>query len=59
LDRVAPSMAGDARLRRWLGRSQRLLCTADEMSWRGQAAFATDMRPAFPLVPAPTLFLHR
>jgi class 3 adenylate cyclase len=59
LDRVAPSVAGDARLRRWLGRSQRLLCTADEMFWRGQAAFAMDMRPAFPLVQAPTLFVYR
>jgi class 3 adenylate cyclase/pimeloyl-ACP methyl ester carboxylesterase len=59
LDRVAPSMAGDARLRRWLARSQRLLCTADEMYWRGQAAFATDMRPALPSVQAPTLFLYR
>jgi class 3 adenylate cyclase/pimeloyl-ACP methyl ester carboxylesterase len=59
LDLVAPSVAGDARLRRWLGRSQRLLCTADEMYWRGQAAFATDMRPALPSVQAPTLFVYR
>ena len=59
LDLLAPSMAGDARLRRWLGRSQRLLCTADEMYWRGQAAFATDMRPALPSVQAPTLFAYR
>jgi class 3 adenylate cyclase/pimeloyl-ACP methyl ester carboxylesterase len=59
LEQVAPSMAGDARLRRWLGRSQRLLCTADEMYWRGQAALATDFRPALPSVQAPTLFLYR
>jgi class 3 adenylate cyclase len=59
LDQVAPSVAGDARLRCWLGRSERLLCTADEMSWRNQAAFAVDMRPALPSVQAPTLFVYR
>jgi class 3 adenylate cyclase len=59
LDRVAPSVAGDTRLRRWLGRSQRMMCTADEMYWRNQAAFAMDMRPALPSVQAPTLFVHR
>jgi hypothetical protein len=40
------------------GRSQRLLCTADEMYWRAQAALATDFRPALPSVQAPTLFLY-
>src|SRR6516225_3190012 len=59
LDRRAPGMAGDARLRRWLGRAERLLCTADEMYWRGQAAWAMDMRPALPSVQAPTLFVYR
>jgi class 3 adenylate cyclase len=59
LDVAAPSMAGDAQLRRWLGRSQRLLCTADEMYWRGQAVLALDMRPALPSVQAPTLFVYR
>jgi class 3 adenylate cyclase len=59
LDQAAPSVAGDARLRRWLGRSERLLCTADEMYWRGQAALAMDMRPALSLVQAPTLFVYR
>ena len=59
LDQVAPSMAGDARLRRWLGRSQRLLCTADEMYWRSEAAMAMDMRPALGSVQAATLFVYR
>ncbi len=59
LDLVAPTVAGDERLRRWLARSQRLLCTADEMFWRGQAAFAMDMRPALSSVQAPTLFVCR
>jgi class 3 adenylate cyclase len=59
LDHVAPSMAGDARLRRWLGRSQRLLCTADEIYWRSEGAAAVDMRPALGSVQAPTLFVYR
>jgi class 3 adenylate cyclase/pimeloyl-ACP methyl ester carboxylesterase len=59
LDLVAPSMAGDARLRRWLARNQRLLCTADEMFWRMQASQALDMRPALPSVQVPTLFVYR
>jgi class 3 adenylate cyclase len=58
-ERVAPSVAGDARFRRWLGRSQRLLSTADEMSWRMPAAVAVDMRPALSSVQAPTLFVCR
>jgi class 3 adenylate cyclase/pimeloyl-ACP methyl ester carboxylesterase len=59
LDQLTPSVAGDARLRRWLGRSQRLLGTADEMFWRGQASQAMDLRPALPSVQAPTLFVYR
>jgi class 3 adenylate cyclase len=59
LDQMAPSMAGDARLRRWLGRSQRLLCTADEICWRSEGAAAVDMRPALDSVQAPTLFVYR
>jgi class 3 adenylate cyclase/pimeloyl-ACP methyl ester carboxylesterase len=59
LELYAPSATGDARLRRWLGRSQRLLATADEMYWRSKAAFAMDMRPALGSVHAPTLFVYR
>jgi class 3 adenylate cyclase len=59
LEQLAPSVAGDARLRRWLGRSQRLVCTADEIHWRNEAAFAVDMRPALGSVQAPTLFMYR
>jgi class 3 adenylate cyclase len=59
LDVVAPSMAGDGRLRRWLGRSQRLLYTADEMSWRAELSSAIDLRPALGSVQAPTLFVYR
>jgi class 3 adenylate cyclase len=59
LEGLAPSVAGDTRLRRWLGRSQRLLCTADEAAWRLAAARAMDARPALPSVQAPTLFVYR
>jgi class 3 adenylate cyclase len=59
LDYVAPSVAGDARLRRWLGRSQRLLYTADEMYWRAELSLAIDFRPALGSVQAPTLFVYR
>jgi len=59
LDQVAPSVAGDARLRRWLGRSHRLVCTADEMYWRTEAALAMVMRPALGSIQSPTLFVYR
>jgi class 3 adenylate cyclase len=59
LEQMAPSAAGDARLRRWLGRGQRLLYTADEARWRYEGAMAVDLRPALPLVQAPTLFACR
>jgi class 3 adenylate cyclase len=59
LEVLAPSAAGDARLRRWLGRCQRLLYTADEARWRYEGAMAVDLRPALPSVQAPTLFACR
>jgi class 3 adenylate cyclase/pimeloyl-ACP methyl ester carboxylesterase len=59
LDQLAPSVAGDARLRRWRGRCERLVCTADELVWRWQASLATDLRPALASIQAPTLFVCR
>jgi class 3 adenylate cyclase len=56
---VAPSLAHDARLRRWLGRCERLLCTAGEASWRVHAALQTDVRPALAAVQVPTLVMWR
>jgi class 3 adenylate cyclase len=56
---LAPSMAVDERFRRWLGRSQRLVCTADEVFWRRQAALAMDLRPALSSIQVPTLFVCR
>jgi class 3 adenylate cyclase len=59
LDFAAPSRADDARFRRWLARCERLMCTAEEMYWRGAANFEVDLRPALPLVQVPTLVLYR
>jgi class 3 adenylate cyclase len=59
LEWLAPSMAGDRRFGDWLGRCQRLGCTAEEAFGRGLAAQAADLRPVLPAVQAPTLFVCR
>jgi class 3 adenylate cyclase len=55
----APSLAGDARLRRWFARGERLVGTADEMDWRTRASFESDLRAALPTIGVPTLVLCR
>jgi class 3 adenylate cyclase len=59
LDAVAPSVADDDRLRRWLARSERLTCTPDEAEWRVRASAKADLRAVLPLVQVPTFVLHR
>jgi class 3 adenylate cyclase len=59
LDLRAPSLVGDARLRRWLARGERLLGTPDEMDWRRRAALEVDLRAILPTVGVPTLVLCR
>jgi class 3 adenylate cyclase len=59
LDVMAPSVANDHRLRRWLARCERLTCTPDEAEWRVRAATKVDLRAVLPLIQAPTLLLHR
>jgi class 3 adenylate cyclase len=59
LDAVAPSAADNHRLRRWLARSERLTCTADEAVWRLQATTEIDFRAVVPLIQVPTLVLQR
>jgi len=59
LDLRAPSLAGDARVRRWLARGERLLGTPDEMDWRRRAALEVDLRTILPTVRVPTLVLCR
>jgi class 3 adenylate cyclase len=59
LDIRAPSFAGDARLRRWAARGERLVGTPDEMAWRRRAALEVDLRAILPTVGVPTLVLCR
>jgi class 3 adenylate cyclase len=59
LDLRAPSLVGDARLRHWLARGERLLGTPDEMDWRRRAALEVDMRAILPTVAVPTLVVCR
>jgi class 3 adenylate cyclase len=56
---LAPSCAGDARVRRWLGRAERLMCTSDEIFWRIEAQWQVDLRPVLPSIRVPTLALYR
>ena len=59
LDVQAPSVARNARLRRWLARGERLMCTADEMFWRSRATFEVDLRAVLSSIRVPTLVLYR
>jgi class 3 adenylate cyclase/pimeloyl-ACP methyl ester carboxylesterase len=59
LDFINPSIAGDARLRRWLARCERLLCTPDEAMWRVQATNEIDLRGVLGSVRVPTLVIWR
>jgi class 3 adenylate cyclase len=59
LDLRAPSLVGDARLRRWMARGERLSGTPDEMNWRRRAALEVDLRATLPTVGVPTLVLCR
>jgi class 3 adenylate cyclase len=42
-----------------MARCERLLCTADEFSWRAAANVEVDIRPVLPSVQVPTLVLYR
>jgi class 3 adenylate cyclase len=59
LDHLAPSHAGDNHLRHWLGRAERLMCTADEIVWRTQAQWQVDLRAVLPSIQVPTLVVYR
>ena len=59
LDTVAPSVADDDRLRRWVARCQRLSCTPEEAEWRTRALYKADVRAVLPLIQVPTLVLLR
>jgi class 3 adenylate cyclase len=56
---VAPSRAGDPRFRRWLGKLVRAGASPRAGQRFLQAMVEVDVRPALPLIQAPTLVLHR
>jgi class 3 adenylate cyclase len=56
---VAPSRAGDQRFRRWLGKLMRASASPVAAQRFIRAMLEVDVRPALPLVQAPTLVLHR
>jgi class 3 adenylate cyclase len=58
-DVLAPSMAGDARFRRWLGRYERLAIPPQAHIPMYASHFEWDLRPALPSIRVPTLVLHR
>ena len=59
LDVLAPSLASDERVRRWLGRCERLLCTADEAYWRMRSTSQVDLRSVLASIRVPTLGVYR
>ena len=59
LDVLAPSAAGDAQLRAWLARLERLAASPGQARRLIAAADAIDVRPALGSIQAPTLVLHR
>jgi class 3 adenylate cyclase len=56
---VAPSRAGDQRFRRWLGKLMRAGASPGAAQRFMRAIVEVDVRPALPLIQAPTLVLHR
>jgi pimeloyl-ACP methyl ester carboxylesterase len=56
---VAPSRAGDQRFRRWFAKLNRAGASPRAAQAFLRALLEVDVRPALPLVQAPTLVLHR
>ena len=56
---VAPSRAGDPRFRRWFAKLNRAGASPRAAQGFLRALLEVDVRPALPLVQAPTLVLHR
>ncbi len=59
LDTVAPSQAGDERLRAWLARLERLSSSPGELRRMAATFGADDVRADLPDLRVPTLILHR
>ncbi|HEY8581665.1 MAG TPA: adenylate/guanylate cyclase domain-containing protein, partial [Capillimicrobium sp.] len=58
VDRIAPSSAGDPRMRAWVARLERLSASPGAAR-QSVVVAATDVRDLLPRVAAPTLVLHR
>jgi class 3 adenylate cyclase len=58
-DALAPSSAGDAQLRAWFARLERLAASPGRMRRLIAAAAEVDVRPMLGQITAPTLVLHR
>jgi class 3 adenylate cyclase len=56
---VAPSRAGDPRFRRWFAKVNRAGASPRAAQAFLRALLEVDVRPALPLIQAPTLVLHR
>ena len=56
---MAPSRAGDERFRRWLAKMVRAGASPRAAHRLVRALVEVDVRPALPLIQAPTLVLHR
>lgn len=59
LDVVAPSLAGDERMRQWGGRFERLAASPGAMMTLLRMNLEIDVREVLPAVRVPTLVLHR
>ena len=49
----------DAGLRKWMARSERLVCTPEEAAQRWRHGTAQDLRSVLPVISVPTLVLHQ
>jgi class 3 adenylate cyclase len=56
---MAPSRAGDERFRRWFGKMVRAGASPRAAQRLLRAFMEVDVRPALPLIQAPTLVMHR
>ena len=59
LDEIAPSRAGDVRLRAWLARLERLSSSPGELRRAARSATDFDVRAELAELRVPTLILHR
>jgi class 3 adenylate cyclase/pimeloyl-ACP methyl ester carboxylesterase len=57
--RLAPSIAGDPRVRAWWGRVQLMSGNPRTIEAHSRVAFNTDTRPILPAIRVPTLVIHR